>query len=124
MDTLDYSERKDLKPALLIINPVSGKRMVLRNVRLLRDGVYLCIAPAPVYRRLLLGELRQYPLRRLRLCGGVHGRNGHTVQLRHLRHTQAAKPRPREQLIHRIAYVGKSEHTHCSDLLFIHVRFE
>ena len=44
MDTLDYSERKDLKPALLIINPVSGKRMVLRNVaqiiRVLMDAGY------------------------------------------------------------------------------------
>lgn len=44
MDTLDYSERKDLKPALLIINPVSGKRMVLRNVaqiiRILMDAGY------------------------------------------------------------------------------------
>lgn len=44
MDTLDYSERKDLKPALLIINPVSGKRMVLRNIaqiiRILMDAGY------------------------------------------------------------------------------------
>ena len=44
MDTLDYSERKDLKPALLIINPVAGKRMVLRNVaqiiRVLMDAGY------------------------------------------------------------------------------------
>ena len=29
MDTLDYSERKDLKPAPLLINPVSGTRMLL-----------------------------------------------------------------------------------------------
>ena len=98
--------------------------MILRNVGLMRHGVYLCVAAALVDIHFVVVKQRQEPFGSLGLSRSIDYRDRFFVQLGHFFVSVGAQHGASQKLIHSVADMRKAEHAYVVYIAFLHPRAE